>query len=160
MSYSANTHVSMVFPVGVDQAWESLTGGDLTRVSQPWGPIPGVVAVQDEPQGFFDEPGLSRILQNSDGSTMVETIKTLDPPHSLGYTISELTNSFRHLTSGARASFEFTRIDDDQSRVTWRYSWIARKVVALPLLWLIVHLAFRPYMRRMLGRISAQAQSL
>ena len=149
----------MVFSAPVEEAWESLTRGDLTHVSQPWGPIPGVVAIHDEPPGFFDEPGLSRTLENSDGSTLVETIKALVPPRSIEYAVSELTNSFRHLTSGADASFELNPIGEDATFVTWRYSWNAPNTLVLPLLWLIAHLAFRPYMRRMLERISAQTPS-
>ncbi len=155
MSYSVKLQVSAVFPSRAEVAWRTLTEGDLTQVSQPWGPIPGVVAIRDEPPGFFSEPGLSRVFENSDGSTAVETIKGLDPPRRLEYSISRLTNSFRHLTPGADASFDFESISDVETRVTWRYSWHARNAAALPLLWLIGRLAFRQYMRRMLDRMSA-----
>ncbi len=160
VSHSVELQASMRFPVGVDKAWASLTEGDLARVSQPWGPIPGIVAVHDEPPGFFDEPGLTRTLENSDGSTMVETIRALDPPNRIEYTITELTNSFRHLTPGAVARFVFEPAGTGETSVTWQYSWAARNVAAQPLLWLIAHLAFRPYMRRMLERLSTQARSL
>ena len=159
MSRSAKIHVSMVFSAPVEEAWESLTRGELTHVSQRWGPIPGVVAIHDEPPGFFDEPGLSRTLENSDGSTVVETIKALFPLRSIEYAVTELTNSFRHLTSGADASFELVPLNEDSTSVTWRYSWNAHNALVLPLLWLIAHLAFRPYMRHMLERISAAASS-
>ena len=149
----------MVFPVPVETAWRSLTEGDLTVVSQPWGFIPGVVAIHDEPPGFFTQPGLSRELANSDGSTMIETTKAIDPPRRFEYTITELTNSFRHLTSGANASFDFVPVDERTTSVTWRYAWHAHNVVLLPLAWLLAHLAFRPYMRRMLDRIAAVAES-
>ncbi len=148
----------MMFPVGREQAWRSLTEGDLTRASQPWGPIPGVVAIHDEPPSFFTEPGLSRRLENSDGSTMIETTTAIDPPDRFAYTITELTNSFRHLTPGAHASFTFEPVDDSASRVTWRYAWDAHSAAARPLVWLIVHIAFVPYMRRMLRGIARHAQ--
>lgn len=157
MPDSVEIRESMVFPADVDAAWGALTLGDLTYVSRPWGPIPGIVAVHDEPPDFFDEPGHSRILENSDGSTVVETITALDPPRSVGYTITELTNSFRYLTSGARAQFGFESVDDQTTRITWRYAWNPRNAVSLPLLWIVAHLAFRPYMRRMLERIGETA---
>jgi hypothetical protein len=149
--------VSTTVPTNPERAWTTLVGMDLTRVSQPWGPIPGVVAIRDQPSRFFDEPGHRRVLQNSDGSTLVETIEALDPPHSLHYTITELTNRFRRVTRGARARFEFESTDGSETRITWRYTWMARNAVSLPVLWLVAHLAFRPYMRRMLGRIAAGA---
>ncbi len=91
MSGSVELHVSMTFPMPVEDAWAALTCGDLTSVSQPWGPIPGVVAIHDEPPGFFDEPGKSRTLENSDGSTVLETIETLVPPRRLEYTMTTNT---------------------------------------------------------------------
>jgi hypothetical protein len=144
-------------PMSVDQAWTALVGMDLTHVSQPWGPIPGVVAIHDEPPDFFDEAGHSRVLENSDGSTMVETIEAFDPPYSLDYTMTQLTNGFRHLTPGARARFELKSVGEHGTRITWRYTWAARNAILLPPVWLVAHLAFRPYMRRMLGRIAAGA---
>lgn len=154
MTRSVELCVSARFLVPLDEAWESVTRGDLTRASQPWGPIPGVVAIHDEPPGFFVEPGKSRTLENSDGSTVRETITALDPPRSLDYTITELTNSFRHLTSGASAGFRFVPVEENTTCVTWRYSWHARSASALLPLGLIARLAFRPYMRRMLERMS------
>lgn len=153
MSHFVKLHEALVFSAQADEAWEWVTQGDLTSVSQAWGPIPGVVAVRDEPPGFFDEPGHSRILENSDGSTVIETIEALDPPRRIDYAVSELTNSFRHVTSGAKASFQFEPIDDSRTRVTWLYSWEARNAASLPLVWLVAHGAFRPYMRRMLRRM-------
>jgi hypothetical protein len=157
MSNSAEIHVSMVFQVGVGEAWRKLTGGDITAVSQPWGPIPGVVAVHDEPADFFNEAGQSRILENSDGSTVIETITALNPPYSIDYMVTDLTNSFRYLTSGARSGFELEPVGDRQTRITWRYVWNARNVALLPPLWLIAHIAFRRYMRHMLERIGRNA---
>ena len=159
MATSVKIHESMVFPVDVSEVWKAMTRGDVTKVSQPWGPIPGIVAVRDEPAGFFDEPGHSRILENSDGSTVVETITALDPPHSIDYTITELTNSFRYLTSGARPRIALEPVNDNETRITWHYTWDAHNAVTLPLVWLIAHLAFRPYMRRMLERIGRSAAS-
>ena len=157
MSCFVEVAESAVFPLHAGEAWEAVTGCDLTHVSQPFGPIPGVVAIHDEPEGFLDEPGHSRILENSDGSTTREAIEALDPPHSISYALSELTNAFRHVTSGAKASFEFEPAGGSQTRVTWRYVWQARNVMSLPLVWLITSFAFRPYMRRMLGRMREDA---
>ncbi|MFZ0493786.1 MAG: SRPBCC family protein [Acidimicrobiia bacterium] len=154
MSRSVNVRESVVFPVPVGDAWELVTRCDLTYVSQRWGPIPGIVAIRDEPPRFFDEPGHSRILVNSDASTVVETIRALDPPRSIDYTISELTNAFRHLTSGATARFDFEPVDNNDTRVTWHYAWDAHNAASLPLVWLITHVAYRPYMRGMLERMS------
>jgi hypothetical protein len=157
MSRFVEVAESAVFPLQAGEAWEAVTGCDLTHVSQPFGPIPGVVAIHDEPEGFLDEPGHSRVLENSDGSTAREVIEALDPPHSIRYTVSELTNAFRHATSGARASFEFEPAGDNQTRVTWHYAWQARSAVSFPLVWLVSYFAFRPYMRRMLGRMRDDA---
>lgn len=153
MSHLVGTYVSELFPTPAEEAWEALTRSDITKVSQSFGPIPGVVAVHDEPAGFFDEPGHSRVLENSDGSTVCETIEAIDPGRSLDYTLTDLTNVFRYVTTGAKARFEFESVGDGRTRVTWRYAWQARNVVSLPLVWLITWLAFRPYMRRMLRRI-------
>lgn len=157
MATSVKIHESMVFPVGVSEVWRAMTRGDVTQVSQPWGPIPGIVAVHNEPADFFDEPGRSRILENSDGSTVVETITAIDPPHRIDYTITDLTSFFRHLTSGARPSITLEAVDDHETRVSWHYTWDAHNALTLPLVWLIAHLAFRPYMKRMLEGIGRSA---
>jgi hypothetical protein len=143
----------MIVPTSAEQARTALIGMDLTRASQPWGPIPGVVAIHGEPSDSSDEPGRRRVLENSDGSTLLETIEAIDPPRTLDDTITELTNAFRHLTSRARSESG----DGHEIRITWHSTRAARNATLLTLVWLVVHLAFRPRMCRMHERIGSSA---
>jgi hypothetical protein len=145
--------VSRPFPVALEEAWTLVTQADLVEVSQPWGPIPGVIEIRDEEPGFPDD-GLARLLVNSDGSTAKEQIVRVDAPRHIRYTLAELTNVFRRFTSGAEANFAFESVDPDTTMVTWSYTWHARNVwVWLPL-WLVVRTAYKRYMRGMIRRMS------
>jgi hypothetical protein len=145
--------VSERFPLPLEQAWTLVFESDVTEVSQPWGPIPGVVDVRDEEPGF-PYGGATRVLVNSDGSTVVERFTRIDPPHVSEYTITDLTNAFRMITPGADASFTFTPSDGDTTEVVWRYNWHARSTWTRWLLWLAANAAYKGYMARMLHRMS------
>lgn len=151
--FDVTVTVTQEFPGKPEEAWMLVISADLVEVSQPWGPIPGVVEIREEEAGFPGK-GLSRVLVNSDGSTVKERFVELDPPRLIEYTLTELTNAFRHITSGADAAFALEPAGSSTTTVTWVYTWHARNAwVWLPL-WLVAHTAYRRYMRAMIRRMS------
>ena len=152
-SFPVTLVASEPFPGPIERSWRLVAEMNLTEVSKPWGLIPGVVDIRDTDPGF-PGPGLSRVFVNSDGSTAVETMVRFEEPRLIEYTITDLSNMFRFITSGAEASFALAPIDDDATEVTWTYTWQARGIWAWPLLWLTSNLGFRRYMAAMLHRMS------
>lgn len=133
---------------------------DLTTIMRGYGPLPAVVAVEDQ-TGDWSSVGASRILRLADGHAMLETLTAVDGPNGFGYTLSNLTNALRFLVTRFHGRWSFVEhgASDGSSRVeaTWRYTFELRSRLARPFAWVILRCFWRPYMARALALASAEA---
>lgn len=83
------------------------------------GPIPPISETREQPV-TWNTVGQSRLIVLADGGTMRETLTAVDPPHSFGYDITDLTGAFKLLVSSASGRWAFDP-DGTGCRVTW--SW-------------------------------------
>jgi hypothetical protein len=140
-------------PAGPDRTFAIITPSDPSRFYPKFGPLPAVVAVRDQ-TGAWDAPGQSRILELSDGSTVVERLTVVDAPHRFSYRLSDFTGMFGSLVAFAEAEWDFDA-NVEGTRIRWNYSfhaqpkrgWVVR---------LIVRLFWAPYMKRVLPGLIAE----
>jgi hypothetical protein len=124
-------------PAKPDRTFAILTPSDPTRFYPRFGPIPAIVRVDDQ-TGDWDAVGQSRRLTLSDGGTLVERLKVVDPPRRFAYQLTDFTGFFGTLVAFADAEWDFDA-NVEGTRIRWSYTfhaqpkrgWIVRLVVVL-----------------------------
>ena len=146
--------VSSRVPVPLPEAWARFVPIDLTALFTGMGPLPAVVNVHGQ-TGPWDDVGQSRKVALSDGTEVTEAITFVELPQGnfarFGYTVSGFGGAFGWLTSEAKGFWVFQEVDG-QTEIAWRYGFRATSVLARPVMALILHLLWRPYMKRALAR--------
>lgn len=145
------TKVSAEIAVPRDWFFFWFTAIDLTRVMHRYGPLPGVVGVEDQ-TGPMHLPGSSRVLLLSDGTTATEQVTSCDPPRQVDYRLYQLTGLFRHFVDEARGQIRCSETPAAGTRVEWRYSFFGRSWVATLVLKMLIPVFWRGFMRSALAR--------
>jgi hypothetical protein len=144
-------------PAKPDRTFAILTPSDPTRFYPRFGPIPAIVRVDDQ-TGDWDAVGQSRRLTLSDGGTLIERLKVVDPPRRFAYQLTDFTGFFGNLVAFAEAEWDFDA-NVEGTRIRWTYTfhaqpkrgWIVRLVVVL---W------WGRYMRRVLPLLIDEVRRL
>jgi hypothetical protein len=144
-------------PAKPDRTFAILTPSDPTRFYPRFGPIPAIVRVDDQ-TGDWDAVGQSRRLTLSDGGTLIERLKVVDPPRRFAYQLTDFTGFFGNLVAFADAEWDFDA-NVEGTRIRWTYTfhaqpkrgWIVRLVVVL---W------WGRYMRRVLPLLIDEVRRL
>lgn len=152
---STRAEASGVTRVGIDRAWAIAQPITPVGYYPKYGPLPAVVAVHDQ-TGAWDAPGQTRLLELSDGGSVIEHTRVVDAPRFFAYELTDFQKLFGHLVEGARAEWTWTAVDGG-TRIDWTYEFHpkprARALVAT-----IVRLFWAPYMRRVLPGILRAAE--
>lgn len=154
-------------PVALDTVFDVFAPVDLTTIMRGHGPLPAVIAVEDQ-SGAWNEIGESRIVRLSDGGALLETLTAFDRPRHIAYTINELTNALRFLVSEFHGAWFFEEgqmlLEDAVGSggapvviARWRYEFVSRSFLAWPLVWLVVTCFWKPYMVKALDLAARQA---
>lgn len=155
MAKSPSATVDGVAQTTPKEAWEISGPIDPTKFYPKFGPLPAVVAVEDQ-SGTWDTVGHTRKLMLSDGGHVIETIKSADSPTYFAYELTDFQKLFGSLVSGARADWRFERVEAG-TRISWTYTFHG-----LPgrgwIVTLIVRLFWAPYMRRVLPPIVREVE--
>ena len=136
-------------------AYERASTVDPTRQYPKHGPLPAVVAVDDQ-TGSWDTVGRTRMLRLSDGGHVIERITDADAPTFFAYELTDFQKLFGRLVEGARAEWRFTEVAGG-TRIDWSYVFHPKPGAG----WVvgaIVRLFWAPYMRRVLPGIIAAAE--
>ena len=144
-------------PAKPDRTFAILTPSDPTRFYPRFGPIPAIGRVDDQ-TGDWDAVGQSRRLTLSDGGTLIERLKVVDPPRRFAYQLTDFTGFFGNLVAFAEAEWDFDA-NVEGTRIRWTYTfhaqpkrgWIVRLVVVL---W------WGRYMRRVLPLLIDEVRRL
>lgn len=89
-----------------DQFFYWLLSLDPSRFMRRYGIIPAVVGIQNQ-TGPMHVLGSARDLVLSDATMATEEILAANPPESVEYRLTNLTNAFRYLVREGNASFSF-----------------------------------------------------
>jgi hypothetical protein len=119
--------------------------------------IPGVVEVRNQ-SGPMHIPGSARELVLSDGTSTREEILTSDPPKSIHYRITDLTNIFRYLVKEGKASFAFTELTTGETQIDWQYAFVGHNSIAAIILKPLVSTFWRGFMQSALTKVKQLAE--
>ena len=97
--------------------------------------LPPVVGVDGQDGEWAREVGQTRIIRTSDGGSMLETLKVLEPPHRFAYRIDQIRGPMRPLVRVLDGEWTFAAAGASTT-ITWTWeltptSSLTRPVVAL-----------------------------
>jgi hypothetical protein len=153
MTSSLAVEQSRVIPVGVDEAFAGTLPLPLSTIFTHWyGPIPPIKEVRDQ-TGQWDAPGQTRVVVLTGGGSMREELTSVDPPHSFGYTLTQIAGPLGLLVGRADGQWAFAA-SGSATTVTWRWNIHARSALTAPLL-PALGLLWKGYARKSLETLSA-----
>jgi hypothetical protein len=152
------TTVETVVDVPREQAFLGIMPIDLSTIFIGFGPLPAVTGVTDQ-TGDWDAAGQTRSVMLSDGSSAREKLTGYKSPGYFSYTVSDFTGVLRFLTTSADGEWWFERVSGTRTHIKWRYAYNPRNVTTAPLLWFIVNVLWRGYMRKALALSKRQIES-
>lgn len=155
---SLATTVETIVNAPRERAFSGIVPIDLSSIFTGFGPLPAVTGVTDQ-AGGWDAVGQTRSVTLSDGSSAKEEITGYENPHYFSYTVSGLTGVFRFITTSANGEWWFEPVSEVETHIKWRYAYNSRSVVAIPLLWFIVNVLWRGYMKSALSLSKRQIES-
>jgi hypothetical protein len=126
-------------------AFEHIAPIDLTSIFKGYGLLPSVTGIENQ-VGDWDASG---------NSSVRELLTKYEHPRYFSYTVSGFTGVLGFLTTSANGEWWFSSNSSDQTTIEWRYTFTARSVLAVPVLWLITNLLWRNYMNQALQRSKA-----
>lgn len=149
-----NVEQSRVIPVTVDDAFRGTLPLPLPRLfRRRYGPIPPIKEVRGQ-TGEWNAVGQTRVVLLVGGGSMREELTSVDPPHSFGYTLSEITGPMAPLVGHVEGEWAFTTAEAGTT-VTWRWTIHPRSALTAPLLPVLGWL-WKGYARQALAELSKQ----
>lgn len=148
---------SRAIPVSPADAFHGTAPIPLPTLFARWyGPIPPIKAVRDQ-TGDWDAVGQSRTVLLTGGGSMREQLTRFDPPHSFGYTLSDITGPLSPLVSRIEGQWGFAPAGTGTD-VTWRWTIYPRSALARPALPVFGRI-WRGYARQALEELSRELVS-
>ena len=140
-----STTVATTIQTPRDDLFDWFIPVDLADILLGYGPLPRVIETTDQ-TGRWDRPGASRTVHLADGTTALEEVTDCKRPAYFAYRVRNFTNLLRPLVREARGQWWFEE-DGRASKVRWSYTFYARSHLAGLVLFPIVKLLWRGYMR-------------
>ena len=145
---------SRAIPVTPEAAFTGTVPMPLPTLFQHWyGPIPPIKAVVDQ-TGDWDAIGKTRTVVLTGGGSMREQLTSYDPPHSFGYTLSDVKGPMAPLVARVEGLWSFEPAGTG-TRVTWQWTIHPRSGFSAPVLPVFGRL-WLGYARRSLEELSNQ----
>lgn len=145
---------SRAIPVSPADAFRRTAPIPLPSLFRRWyGPIPPIKEVRDQ-TGEWDAVGQSRTVLLAGGGSMREELTRFDPPHSFGYTLSDITGPLSPLVSAIDGEWVFDPAGTG-TNVTWRWSIYPKSGLTRPALPVFGRI-WRGYARQALEELSDQ----
>jgi hypothetical protein len=141
-----------------EQAFSTIASIDVSTIFTGYGPLPAVTGVLDQ-VGEWDAAGQTRSVTLSDGSSARERLTGYKSPGYFSYTVSGFTGVLRFLTTSADGEWWFEPVSETKTHIKWRYAYDPRNAIAVPLLWFIVNVLWRGYMRKALSLSKCQIEA-
>ena len=154
MSQPLVVEQSRAIPVGPEHVFRTMLPMPLTALFRRWyGPIPPIKQARDQ-TGDWDAVGQSRTVVLVGGGSMREELTHFDPPHSFGYTLSDIKGPLAPLVGRVEGEWIFEPVGTG-TKVTWRWTIHPRSALAAPALPVFGRL-WRGYARQSLEELSNQ----
>jgi hypothetical protein len=153
MTSSLAVAQSRLIPVGIEKAFAGTLPLPLTTIFSHWyGPIGPIKEVRGQ-TGEWDAAGQTRVVMLTPSGSFHEELTSLDPPHSFGYALTQITGPLGLLIGRADGEWRFTA-SGEATEVTWRWNIHARSALTAPLL-PALGLLWKGYARKSLETLSA-----
>jgi hypothetical protein len=147
--------VNALAPASLSQTFAIMTRVDPSRFYPRFGVIPATIAVRDQ-TGAWDAEGQTRQLVLADGGSVVETLKSVQPPFRFVYELTDFRRVFGVLVDHGRAEWLFQE-EEQRTRVRWTCTFFARPGRGF-LVAAIVKAFWGPYMRHVLPGLVAEVR--
>jgi hypothetical protein len=119
--------------------------------------MPGVEKTTDT-TGPWDVPGSNRIVHTTDGAQVRETVTAAVAPDYFSYRVNEFSSPLiKRLVSEARGQWWFSS-EGDRTHAKWTYSFDTRGIWAVPILFPMVKLLWKRYMRAAMNVTKQRAE--
>jgi hypothetical protein len=151
------TTVTATVATDLPTTFRHLTGMDVPAVFRGAGPLPAVTAIRNQ-TGDWDAVGQTRTIVLSDQSTACETLDNYQFPHTFGYTVTNYTSVLRLLVTKGVATWHCTSTSDG-TLISWQYAYHTRSLLAVPVVWLLMVLFWKKYMRAAVNILQIQLHS-
>lgn len=133
MGHPLTVERSRAIPVAPDEAFTRTMPMHLPTLFRRWyGPIPPIKEVRDQ-VGAWNSAGQTRTIALAGGGTMRETLTQVDPGHSFGYTIADITGPMSPLIEKVDGLWLFEPAGTG-TRVTWRWTLHPKSPLSTPAL--------------------------
>jgi Polyketide cyclase / dehydrase and lipid transport len=145
---------SRTIPLGQKDVFRDMVAMPLPQLFRRWyGPIPPIKEVRGQ-TGDWDSVGQSRTVVLIGGGSMLEQLTQFDPPHSFGYTLSDINGPLSPLVGRVDGVWMFEPFGSG-TNVTWRWTIHPRSGLTAPLLPVFGKL-WKGYARQSLEELSKQ----
>jgi Polyketide cyclase / dehydrase and lipid transport len=145
---------SRTIPLGQKDVFRDMVPMPLPQLFRRWyGPIPPIKEVRGQ-TGDWDSVGQSRTVVLVGGGSMLEQLTQFDPPHSFGYTLSDIKGPLSPLVGRVDGVWVFESIGSG-TNVTWRWTIHPRSGLTAPLMPVFGKL-WKGYARQSLEELSKQ----
>ena len=145
---------SRTIPLGHKDVFRDMVPMPLPQLFCRWyGPIPPIKEVRGQ-TGDWDSVGQSRTVVLVGGGSMLEQLTQFDPPHSFGYTLSDIKGPLSPLVGRVDGVWMFEPFGSG-TNVTWRWTIHPRSGLTAPLLPVFGKL-WKGYARQSLEELSKQ----
>jgi hypothetical protein len=139
---------------GIEHAFDVLSAEDvLPSLLHRFGPIPAVVGTT-ELTGPWVTPGASRTVVLADGGSAHEELTDYERPRYFAYRVTELPAPLGVLVRSARGRWWLDSAAG-HTQIRWTYSFEPATRAAAPVLWPVVHVLWRGYMRGAMRALEA-----
>lgn len=150
-------HQSCVIDVVVDEVFARTLPMPLTTIfSRRYGPIPPIAEVREQ-HGEWGTVGQTRVVALKGGGVMHETLTSVNPPDSFGYTLTGITGPLALLVDHVEGKWTFGACGwtNQETAVGWSWTIHAASIFAVPLLPVLGRL-WKGYARQSLATLSAE----
>ncbi len=153
MAHSRVVSESLVIPVPVEQAFHRTLPAPLPEIfSRRHGVFPPIKEVRDQ-TGAWDAAGQTRTVVLAGGGSTREELTSVDPPHSFGYRLGNVTGPMALLVDHVLGEWIFTPAAGG-TEVTWRWDIHPKSALAALALPLFATM-WKGYARQALRDLSA-----
>lgn len=152
MAHPVVVEQSRAIPVSPEEAFAATMAVPLPTLFHRWyGPIPPIKAIHGQ-TGDWDGVGQTRTIALVGGGGMLETLTSVDPPRSFGYTLTDVRGAMAPLIGHVDGAWLFDP-HGTGTRVTWRWTLHPKSGLTTPALPVFARI-WRGYARQALETLS------
>lgn len=122
------TKATITVNTSVDKAFSYIVPIDLSHIFKKYKRFPAIVKTDEKE--IWIKPGLTRTVYFEDGTTAKESLLTVIPDNSFSYQIEDFTSQLRFLAKRVEGSWQFTELENGQTKIEWTYKVIPKNFAA------------------------------